>query len=95
MTPAPAQSLDDLPRPGVAISRDRWLDLIAKEARLAELYRDAGADRAEELADLSRLVAENAKLRDVLRTYNITVPETKPKRGPQPRSHCGGNGWEP
>ena len=60
---SPAQSLDDLPRPGVAISRERWLDLIAKEARLTELYRDTGADRADELADLSKLVAENAELR--------------------------------
>jgi hypothetical protein len=84
---SPAQSLDDLPSPGVAISRDRWLELIAKEARLAELYRDTGADRAEELADLSRLVAENVNLRDVLRTYNITVPESKSMRGTQPCSH--------
>jgi hypothetical protein len=59
----PAQSLDDLPRSGVVISRERWLDLIAKEARLLELYRDTGADRADELADISRLVIENAKLR--------------------------------
>lgn len=29
--------LDDLPRPGVAISRERWLQLIAAEAEKANL----------------------------------------------------------
>lgn len=61
------------------------------ERELADCRRTC----AELVTDGNHLVAENAKLRDVLRTYNITVPETKPKRGPQPCSHCGGNGWEP
>lgn len=33
-TNEPAQSLDTLPRPGVAIPLDRWLELIAIESRL-------------------------------------------------------------
>lgn len=33
----PAIPLDDLPRPGVAISRERWLQLIAAEAENAKL----------------------------------------------------------
>jgi len=59
----PAQSLDDLPRSGLAISRERWLDLIAKEERLLELYRDDDAERLEETECVSLLVAENAELR--------------------------------
>lgn len=59
----PAQSLDDLPRPGITISLERWGDLIAKEARLLELYQDDAAELEEELRCVSLLVAENAELR--------------------------------
>jgi len=47
----------------IAISRERWLDLIAKEARLLELYQDDAAELEEELRCVSLLVAENAELR--------------------------------
>ena len=69
--PQPAIPLDDLPRPGVAISRERWIDLIAKEERLLELDRDADADRVEEEACVSLLVAEIAALRDIIKRASV------------------------
>lgn len=39
-TNQPAIPLDDLPRPGVAISRERWLELVAAEAENAKLREE-------------------------------------------------------
>ncbi len=36
----PAQSLDNLPRPGVAITLDRWLSLLAIEQEVVRLRED-------------------------------------------------------
>jgi len=69
----PAIPLDDLPRPGVAISRERWIDLIAKEQRLAELYT-ADPERNAEIEELSRLVqnllAARARIAELERAGN-------------------------
>lgn len=40
MSGEPAQSLDTLPRPGVAIPLQRWLDLLAIENRVVDLARE-------------------------------------------------------
>lgn len=63
--------LDDLPRPGVAISRDRWLELLKVEAENAKLreelarlarpfFSEEGATAEDEN---TRLRAENALLK--------------------------------
>ena len=58
--------------------------------------RDAAmAAQSETREKLNAALLECARMRDVLRTYNITVSERQWKPGPQPCSHCGGNGWEP
>jgi hypothetical protein len=74
----------------VAVLDVREIEAMRSERDQMARDRDTAMEAQSETREkLNAALLECARLRDVLRTYNITVPETKPLRGPQHCSHCG------